>query len=182
MQYDPTKGQDAMRLGGSSVFVVAALYAFARLFARRADYFTKVKLAARSEDDALLNRTLDDLAEEEAPEEAARPPGSAATAGAAFQNAASVGAVSVALFALTSALDAYLNGVDLPDQYTVRQVGVLFRTVIVGLSYLACFIYGANSLGLLLLGVDMVRNPEKHAGEGERDELRAPAAEASEVE
>lgn len=82
------------------------------------------------------------------------------------RNASVVGFVSVLLYIASDRLNAYLTGLQLPDQYTVRQVFLLTRTVVVGLSYLGCFIYGANALGLTLLAIDMWRNPSKHAGAG----------------
>ena len=82
-----------------------------------------------------------------------------------FTNAATVGGIFVVLYIISSNLDGYISSLALPEQYTVRQISVTLKTIILGMSYLACFIYGANALGLFLLGVDMVMNPEKHKEE-----------------
>ena len=155
--------------------VFVAVYGFSRLLARRATYFSTVKLASRSDDEELLDRSIEKLIDAKKEGEiVSEPTGPAERKGPkdVFTNAATVGAISLALFVFSTKLDGYISSIELPDQYTVRQVSVTLKTIVVGLSYLACFIYGANTLGLFLLGVDMVRNPEKHelgedAGSGE---------------
>ena len=145
------------------------IYGFSRLLARRANYFTKVKLASRNEDDELLDRSIeklmdakkegggdDDVAKEAPAPKVEKGPKDV------FTNAATVGAIFVGLFIVSNKIEGYISSIELPDQYTVRQVSVTLKTIVVGMSYLACFIYGANALGLFLLGVDMVLNPEKH--------------------
>ena len=155
------------KAGGGTLLVFGAIYGFSRLLARRASYFSKVKLASRSVDDELLERSIENLVDEkrEGGGKGVGPALVSKTKGPrdVFTNAATVGAISVVLFVLSSKIDGYISSIELPDQYTVRQVSVTLKTIVVGLSYLACFIYGANTLGLFLLGVDMVVNPEKHA-------------------
>ncbi|QDZ18596.1 hypothetical protein HOP50_02g11000 [Chloropicon primus] len=171
--YNPAKGQELSKVGGGTLLVLVAIYGFSRLLARRATYFSKVKIASRSEEEELLERSREkllDAKKEGGAGEVARPPRTAEKKGPkdVFTNAATVGAISLALFVFSSKLEGYISSIELPDQYTVRQVSITLKTIVVGLSYLACFIYGANTLGLVLLGIDMVRNPEKHElGEGD---------------
>ena len=167
--YNPERGQELSKVGGGTLLVIVAIYGFSRLLARRASYFSKVKLASRSEDDELMERSLEKLrdAKKEGGGDEAGLGSSASPAEAkgpkdVFTNAATVGAISLALFLFSSKLDSYISSIELPDQYTVRQVSVTLKTIVVGMSYLACFIYGANTVGLFLLGIDMVRNPQKH--------------------
>ncbi len=152
--------------------MVVAIYGFSRLLARRATYFSKVRLASRAEDEALLSRRLDERREGSDPKNSGEQgdgPPSAAKKGPrdVFTNAATVGAVFLALYFVSSKVDASFSSVDLPEQYTVRQISVTLKTIVVGLSYLACFVYGANAFGLFLLGIDMVRNPDKHRDGGD---------------
>jgi len=169
--YNPEKGQELSKLGGGGLLVVVAIYGFSRLLARRATYFSKVRLASRGEDEDLLSRRLDERKESSDSALAGKgPPAEKKGPKDVFTNAAVAGAIFLALYIISSKIDASFSSVDLPEQYTVRQISVTLKTIVVGLSYLACFVYGANALGLFLLGVDMVRNPDKHRDLEEEEE------------
>jgi hypothetical protein len=170
--YNPEKGQELSKIGGGTLFVMVAIYAFARLLARRSTYFTKVRLASRNEDDELMDRVaqkaLDSKREggegqQQEKELVEKGPKDV------FTNAATVGAIFVLLYIISHNIESYVSSITLPEQYTVRQVSVTLKTIVIGMSYLATFIYGANALGLFLLGVDMIRNPEKHKNESEAE-------------
>ena len=157
-------GLELSKLGGGSLLVIVAVYGFSRLLARRASYFSKVKLASRNEDDELLSRSIEEALDAKK-ERAGESPKEKKGPKDVFTNAATVGGIFVVLYIISSNLDGYISSLALPEQYTVRQISVTLKTIILGMSYLACFIYGANALGLFLLGVDMVMNPEKHKEE-----------------
>ena len=74
------------------------------------------------------------------------------------------------LFALCTKLDAFFDGVDLPDGYTQRNIAVTLRTIGRGLSYLLTFIYAANAVGLGGLAVQLVFYPEPEEEDEESDD------------
>ena len=56
--------------------------------------------------------------------------------------------MSYAMWLLSTSIDAYFARQALPDQYTVHSITVTIRTVTLGLTYLATFIFGVNAIGL----------------------------------
>lgn len=56
--------------------------------------------------------------------------------------------MSYGMWLLSTGIDAYFARQALPDQYTVHNITVTIRTVTLGLSYLATFIFGVNAIGL----------------------------------
>ena len=62
------------------------------------------------------------------------------------------GAISYVLFLGSRYVDAFFEGQTLPDQYTARNITTLVQTVVRGMAYLATFVFGANSVGLLGAG------------------------------
>lgn len=80
------------------------------------------------------------------------------------------------LFALCTKLDAFFDGVGLPDGYTQRNIAVTLRTIGRGLSYLLTFIYAANAVGLGGLAVQLVFYPEPEEEESDGEEEAGDAA------
>ena len=64
------------------------------------------------------------------------------------------------LFMLSTNVDGYFEKQELPTQYTARNIAILVQTVVRGLAYLATFIFGANAVGLGLLGTAIVVAPD----------------------
>jgi Protein of unknown function (DUF3082) len=87
-----------------------------------------------------------------------------------ISGALQAGVVAALLFALCTKLDAFFDGVDLPDGYTQRNIAVTLRTIGRGLSYLLTFIYAANAVGLGGLAVQLVFYPEPEEEEESDDE------------
>jgi hypothetical protein len=53
------------------------------------------------------------------------------------------------LYLFTSQLQVSLDNTPLPDAYTARNISITVRTILLGISWLATFVFAANSLGLL---------------------------------
>lgn len=87
-----------------------------------------------------------------------------------ISGALQAGVVATILFALCTKLDAFFDGVDLPDGYTQRNIAVTLRTIGRGLSYLLTFIYAANAVGLGGLAVQLVFYPEPEEEESDDEE------------
>lgn len=62
----------------------------------------------------------------------------------------SAGVIALILYKFATTIEASLNRQTISDNYSVRQITVTIRTIINGLTYLATFVFGLNSLGLFL--------------------------------
>ncbi len=66
--------------------------------------------------------------------------------------------ISFLLFGFAQNIQADFDGRALPESYQVRQITVTVRTIVEGLAYLATFIYAANGVGLMALGLQKCIN------------------------
>jgi len=78
----------------------------------------------------------------------------------AFLGAAQAGALAAGMYIFTSKMSTVLGGVDVPDAYTSRNISVAVRTILLGLSWLATFIFAANSVGLMGLTFQWLFYPD----------------------
>ncbi|EYU44979.1 hypothetical protein ABFS82_13G070600 [Erythranthe guttata] len=76
----------------------------------------------------------------------------------AFLGAFSAGVIALILYKFTTTVEASLNRQTIPDNYSVRQITITIRTIINGICYLATFVFGINSLGLLLYSGQLAFN------------------------
>lgn len=91
----------------------------------------------------------------------------------AFLGALAAGAIALILYKFTSTIESALNRQTIPDNYSVRQITITIRTIINGLCYLATFVFGINSLGLLLYSGQLAFNSlmEGSSSEGEASSI-----------
>ncbi|WJX68492.1 hypothetical protein P8452_52855 [Trifolium repens] len=68
----------------------------------------------------------------------------------ALLGAISAGIISLILYKFATIIEAGLSRQTISDDFSARQITITVRTIINGLTYLATFIFGLNSLGLLL--------------------------------
>ncbi|KAL5080829.1 hypothetical protein RYX36_009250 [Vicia faba] len=68
------------------------------------------------------------------------------------------GIIAVILYRFTTTIEASLYRQSISDNFSVRQITITIRTVINGLCYLATFVYGINSFGLLLYSGQLAIN------------------------
>uniref|UniRef100_A0A6U0DVJ5 Uncharacterized protein n=1 Tax=Ostreococcus mediterraneus TaxID=1486918 RepID=A0A6U0DVJ5_9CHLO len=61
--------------------------------------------------------------------------------------------ISIVLYMFASKITGSFDGKALPESETVRQISITVRTIVEGLAYLATFVYAANGVGLIALGV-----------------------------
>lgn len=71
------------------------------------------------------------------------------------------GGIALAMWYLTSNVDAFLSGRPLPSGYTARNIAVTIKTIALGLCYLGTFVFGANSVGLFGLTLQVLFQPDK---------------------
>lgn len=62
----------------------------------------------------------------------------------------SAGVIAIILYKFTTTIEASLNRQTISDNFSVRQITITIRTIINGICYLATFVFGINSVGLIL--------------------------------
>ncbi|KAG9447764.1 hypothetical protein H6P81_013892 [Aristolochia fimbriata] len=70
----------------------------------------------------------------------------------------SAGVIALILYKFTTTIEASLNRQTISDNFSVRQITITIRTIINGLCYLATFVFGANSIGLILYSGQLALN------------------------
>lgn len=151
LNYDPSAGADA--ISGVTGVLYLALVAFFlfRLFQRRAKRFTSERIGgtstASTEDDSSDDEDEVDVRQGQPQEQPFAPTSPIKSLIGTIQ----FGALSVGCFYLASYIEGYMLGLDLPDNYTARNIGSALRLTVVGAAYLATFIFSANTLGLAAL-------------------------------
>eukprot|EP00252_Welwitschia_mirabilis_P012120 TRINITY_DN2697_c0_g1_i4.p1 TRINITY_DN2697_c0_g1~~TRINITY_DN2697_c0_g1_i4.p1 ORF type:complete len:261 (-),score=48.31 TRINITY_DN2697_c0_g1_i4:97-879(-) len=78
--------------------------------------------------------------------------------GQALAGAVIAGAVSYVLYNFSVGVESALNQQELSSDYSVRQITITIRTIIIGVSYLATFIFAANTIGLILYSGQLALN------------------------
>ncbi|XP_009380595.2 uncharacterized protein LOC103968950 [Musa acuminata AAA Group] len=128
--------------GAISVFLFRSL----RRRAKRAKEL-KVRSSGVKEAKNLKAEALDSLkAVGAAPLEAAKPPSPAQ----ALLGGIAAAVIALILYKFTTTIEAALNRQAISDSFSVRQITITIRTIINGLCYLATFVFGVNSIGLML--------------------------------
>uniref|UniRef100_A0A0E0JYX2 Uncharacterized protein n=1 Tax=Oryza punctata TaxID=4537 RepID=A0A0E0JYX2_ORYPU len=65
------------------------------------------------------------------------------------------GVIALILYKFTTTIEAALNRQTISDSFSVRQITITIRTIINGICYLATFVFGINSVGLVLYGLQL---------------------------
>ncbi|KAK9089068.1 hypothetical protein Scep_028150 [Stephania cephalantha] len=68
------------------------------------------------------------------------------------------GVIAIILYKFTTTIEAALNRQTISDNFSVRQITITVRTIVNGLCYLATFVFGINSIGLILYSGQLVIN------------------------
>ncbi|XP_027341555.1 uncharacterized protein LOC113854628 [Abrus precatorius] len=132
----------------SSVLLTGAISVFLfRSLRRRAKRAKELQLRSSGEKKSVQEEALDSLkAIGSASIDAKGPP----SAGEALFGGISAGIIALILYKFATTIEASLNQQTLSDNYSVRQITITIRTIVNGLAYLVTFVFGLNSLGLLL--------------------------------
>lgn len=159
---DPTPLQTATSLlltGAITVFLFRSLR-------RRAKRAKETKFRSSSEKKSLTEEALESLKSVTLSPAAGKAPPSPAQA---FLGALAAGAITIILYKFTTTIESALNRQTISDNYSVRQITITVRTIINGLCYLATFVFGINSLGLLLYSLQLAFNSvmESSSSDGE---------------
>ncbi|XP_015688567.2 uncharacterized protein LOC102701059 [Oryza brachyantha] len=65
------------------------------------------------------------------------------------------GVIALILYKFTTTIEAALNRQTISDSFSVRQITITIRTIINGICYLATFVFGINSVGLILYALQL---------------------------
>ncbi|KAG6392080.1 hypothetical protein SASPL_146288 [Salvia splendens] len=157
---DPTPLQTA-----TSVLLTGAITIFLfRSLRRRAKRSKETKFRSSGEKKSLKEEALDSLKSVTlSPADSKSPPSPVQ----AFLGAVAAGVLALILYKFTTTIEASLNRQAIPDNYSVRQITITIRTIINGLCYLATFVFGINSLGLLLYSGQLAFNSLMDESENE---------------
>ncbi|RDX62112.1 hypothetical protein CR513_59588, partial [Mucuna pruriens] len=133
----------------SSVLLTAAISVFLfRSLRRRAQRVKQSQFRSSGEKKSIKEEALDSLkAMGSASVETKEGP---ASPGQALLGGISAGVIALILYKFATTIEASLNRQTISDNYSVRQITITIRTIVNGLTYLATFVFGLNSLGLFL--------------------------------
>lgn len=152
--YNPEGGSDTFKTIAGVGYIILVIVYFVRLFKKRADRATSIKLSSSSEEEDNVEEDSEDE------DEALQNDDDAVTPVQCLMGFAQASVICYLLYILSTTIDGFFDKQTLPQQYTARNIAVLVQTVVRGLSYLATFIFGANAVGLAALGVALVVAPE----------------------
>lgn len=74
------------------------------------------------------------------------------------------GIIAVVLYKFTITVTASFDGQPVSTTYSIRNITIAVRTIISGLCWLATFVFGFNSVGLTLYGIQLFIDPPDTAG------------------
>ncbi|KAL4293561.1 hypothetical protein AHAS_Ahas18G0140400 [Arachis hypogaea] len=141
----------------SSVLLTGAVSIFLfRALRRRAKRAKELQFRSSGEKKSIKEEALDTLKAmgSSSIEDAKGPPSPVQ----AFLGGISAGIIALILYKFATTVEAALNRQTISDNYSVRQITITIRTILNGLTYLATFVFGINSVGLFLysgkLGMD----------------------------
>ncbi|KAJ0101326.1 hypothetical protein Patl1_04757 [Pistacia atlantica] len=140
----------------TSVLLTGAISVFLfRSLRRRAKRSKELKFRSSGAKKSLKEEALDNLkALGSASVEAKSPPSPVQ----ALLGGLTAGVIALILYKFTTTIEAALNRQTISDNFSVRQITITIRTIINGLCYLATFVFGINSIGLLLYSGQLTIN------------------------
>ncbi|EPS60533.1 hypothetical protein M569_14271, partial [Genlisea aurea] len=141
----------------ASLLLTGAIAVFLfRSLRRRAKRVTETRFTSSGEKKALKEEALESLKKSVA---LPPPPSKSPTTPVqALLGALAAAVIALVLYRFTTTIESALNRQTISDNYSVRQITVTIRTIINGLCYLATFVFGANSVGLLLYSGQLAVN------------------------
>ncbi|CAN1288022.1 hypothetical protein LINPERPRIM_LOCUS19803 [Linum perenne] len=90
------------------------------------------------------------------------------------------GVIALILYKFTTTIESSLNRQTISDNFSVRQITITIRTIINGVCYLATFVFGFNSIGLILYSGQLTINALLEGSS--EDETQAQGEAAAELQ
>nr|XP_043624296.1 uncharacterized protein LOC122595890 [Erigeron canadensis] len=138
----------------TSVLLTGAISVFLfRALRRRARRAKELRFRSTGAKKTLKEEALESLKAMTPVEENAPP-----SALQALLGGLSAGVIALILYKFTATIEASLNRQTISDNFSVRQITITIRTIINGICYLATFVFGINSLGLILYSGQLALN------------------------
>ncbi|KAK1416748.1 hypothetical protein QVD17_25864 [Tagetes erecta] len=149
----------------TSVLLTGAISVFLfRSLRRRAKRAKELKFRSTGVKKSLKEEAIESLKAMSPVEENAPP-----SALQALLGGISAGVIALILYKFTTTIEASLNRQTISDNFSVRQITITIRTIINGLCYLATFVFGINSVGLILYSGQLALN--SIAGDSSSDKI-----------
>ncbi|XP_077228005.1 uncharacterized protein LOC143861006 [Tasmannia lanceolata] len=140
----------------TSVLLTAAISVFLfRSLRRRATRAKQMRVRSTGVKKGLKEEALDSL---RAMQSASVEPGSPPSPVQALLGGLSAAVIAIVLYKFTTTIEAALNRQSISDNFSVRQITITIRTIINGICYLATFVFGINSIGLILYSGQLAIN------------------------
>eukprot|EP00262_Sarcandra_glabra_P018389 TRINITY_DN657_c0_g2_i1.p1 TRINITY_DN657_c0_g2~~TRINITY_DN657_c0_g2_i1.p1 ORF type:complete len:301 (-),score=51.68 TRINITY_DN657_c0_g2_i1:104-1006(-) len=165
----------------TSVLLTGAISVFLfRSLRRRAKRAKELRVRSSGIKKDLKEEALDSLkAMRSASIDAGAPPSPAQ----ALLGGLAAGVITIVLYKFTTTIEAALNRQTISDNFSVRQITITIRTIINGLCYLATFVFGINSVGLILysgqLAINSIMEPSMSNTASSKDEEQLGTANSS---
>ncbi|PON39002.1 Transmembrane protein [Parasponia andersonii] len=135
----------------TSVLLTGAISVFLfRSLRRRARRAKELKFRSEGVKKSVKEEALDSLKAMRSVSIEAKSPDSPPSPVQALLGGISAGVIALILFKFTTTIEAALNRQTISDNFSVRQITITIRTIVNGLCYLATFVFGINSVGLIL--------------------------------
>ncbi|KAF8024121.1 hypothetical protein BT93_F1351 [Corymbia citriodora subsp. variegata] len=148
---DPTTLQVA-----TSVLLTGAISVFLfRSVRRRAKRAKELKFRSSGAKKTLKDEALDSLKAMGTTSIPAKAPPSPVQA---LLGGLAAGVIALILYKFTTTIEASLNRQTLSENFSVRQISITIRTIVNGICYLATFVFGINSVGLVLYSGQLAIN------------------------
>ncbi|KAG6530339.1 uncharacterized protein LOC122043220 [Zingiber officinale] len=85
------------------------------------------------------------------------------------------GVIALILYKFTTTIEASLNRQTISDNFSVRQITITIRTIVNGICYLATFVFGVNSVGLILYAGQLALGSFSNAPATVKDDTPRPS-------